>query len=111
MIEITDGRLELPEDLAKRVKPGSRAQKFIDSEVLRLCSPLLPYDTGELERSGIRATTIGTGKVMYDTVYARRWYYRPANFRGAPRRGNYWFERMKKEGGTNAILKGVKKML
>ena len=25
----------------------------------------------------------------------KRWYYRPANFSGAPERGNRWFERMK----------------
>lgn len=111
MIEIPNCKLEISEDIAKRVTPGSRAQKFIDSEVLRRCTPLIPFDMGELTRSGIRATTIGSGKVYYNTLYARRWYYRPANFKGAPRRGNYWFERMKKEGGASAILRGVKKML
>lgn len=111
MIEISDGKLEVSEDIAKRVKLGSKAQKFIDSEVLRRCAPLIPFDTGELTRSGIRATTVGSGKVYYNTVYARRWYYRPSHFQGAPRRGNYWFERMKKEGGASAILRGVKKML
>lgn len=44
--------------------------------------------------------------MRYATPYARRWYYRPANFTGAPMRGNYWFERMKQNGGKDAILPG-----
>lgn len=111
MIEIIDGRLELPEDIAKKVKPGSRAQKFIDNEVLRRCAPMVPFEGGFLTQSGIEYTDPGSGRVIYKIPYARRWYYRPANFRGAPRRGNYWFERMKKEGGAQAILKGVKAFL
>ena len=53
---------------------GGRAQQFIDSEVLRLCEPYVPMRSKELIRSGIRATIIGQGQVIYDTPYARRWY-------------------------------------
>lgn len=85
------------------------AQKFVDSEVLRRCDPFVPKDTGELIRSGIRETRLGSGRVVYRTPYARKWYYKPANFQGAPKRGNYWFERMKNSGGKEAILRGLAK--
>lgn len=92
------------------IEVGGRVQQFIDSEVLRRCQPYVPMDTGELIRSGIRETRIGSGEVVYRTPYARRWYYRNAQFQGAPKRGNYWFERMKNEGGKEAILRGAKRM-
>lgn len=84
-----------------------KAQQYVDSEVLRRCDPFVPKDTGELIRSGIRETRLGSGRVVYRTPYARRWYYHPANFQGAPKRGNYWFERMKASGGKKAILRGL----
>lgn len=86
------------------------AQIFIDNEVLRRCDAMVPMDTGMLVGSGIRATEPGSGEVVYSTVYARRWYYIPANFSGAPMRGNYWFERMKGNGGRAAILRGAAKI-
>lgn len=85
---------------------GGEIQKYIDSEVLRRCEPYVPRDTGELIRSGVRNTEVGSGKVVYNTPYARRWYYEPAKFQGAPKRGNYWFDRMCNEGGREAILRG-----
>lgn len=114
MIGINTGRLEVkPVEEIKRnkgIEPGGRVQKFIDSEVLRRCSPYVPYDNGDLNRSGTKNTKIGSGVVKYNTVYARRWYYRPANFKGAPMRGNYWFEKMKQNGGKKAILTGAKRI-
>ena len=86
------------------------AQQYVDSEVLRLCAPRVPFETGELLRSGIRETKIGSGDVVYQTPYARRWYYTPANFFGAPMRGNYWFERAMNEGGRNSIMRGLEKI-
>lgn len=111
MIEITDPKLIINTDIKRLVSPGSKAQKYIDSEVLRRCDPKAPKDEGHLIDSGIAATKIGSGQVRYNAVYARRWYYRSAKFRGAPTRGNYWFERMKKEGGAKAILQGVRAFL
>ena len=86
---------------------SGRVQQFVDSEVLKRCQDYVPMDSGELIRSGIRCTVVGSGRVKYDTPYARRWYYRSARFNGAPKRGNYWFERMKQEGGKAAILRGA----
>ncbi len=55
---------------------GSRGkvQEFIDSEVLRKCAPYVPWDNGDLNESGTLNTSIGSGLVIYDTPYARRWY-------------------------------------
>lgn len=43
------------------------AQSFIDSEVLRLDSPYVPFQTGMLDRSGMLGTDIGSGEVCYPT--------------------------------------------
>lgn len=94
----------------RKLEDKGGAQQFVDSEVLRLCMPKVPFETGELLRSGVRETVIGSGRVIYQTPYARRWYYEPARFFGAPQRGNYWFERMKNEGGKAQILRGVAKL-
>lgn len=89
---------------------NGEVQSFIDSEVLRLCDPMVPFDQGTLAESGVINTVVGSGQVKYRTPYARRWYYMPANFQEAPRRGNYWFERMKNEGGKDQILAGARKL-
>lgn len=69
----------------------------------------MPKDTGALIASGKIHTQIGSGEVRYRTVYARRWYYMPANFQQAPERGNYWFERMKQQHKKH-ILDGAKRI-
>lgn len=97
--------------LAQRgLDDGGQVQQFIDSECLRLCEHLIPFDQGTLIDSGQINTVTGSGQVKYRTPYARRWYYMPANFQGAPDRGNYWFERMKQNGGKDTILAGAKKL-
>ena len=88
---------------------GGTVQRFIDSECLRLTAPFVPKDTGALIESGIINTKIGSGEVIYNTPYARRWYYMPAQFQGAPQRGNYWFERFKQQYKAQ-ILDGAKKL-
>ena len=92
-------------------------QAYIDSETLRLSDPYVPKDTGILKHSGIMHTQIGTGEVRYRTPYARRWYYMPANFAegsgsgmNTTGRGNYWFERMKRE-HKQRILEGAKRRM
>lgn len=94
----------------RNLGPNSRAQQFIDSEVLRRCDPYVPHLEGVLIKSGIIHTKIGSGKVVYATPYARKWYYTPAEFTEAPMRGNYWFEKMKQNGGKDAIARGVAKL-
>lgn len=75
-----------------------KAQKIIDSESLRYLDAFVPRYQGELIRSGIRNTELGSGRIRYQTPYAKRLYYNPQfNFRGKPKRGGYWFERMKRK--------------
>lgn len=81
-------------DMANRI---NSAQEHVDSQCLMYCDPKVPMDAGILKQSGNMNTQIGSGELKYRTPYARRWYYMPANFAHAPERGNYWFERMKKQ--------------
>lgn len=74
-----DARLELDglaDALSRRgLTPGGKVQKFIDSEVIRLCDPKVPFRTGVLKHSAITASAIGQGLVVYATPYARYLYY------------------------------------
>ena len=74
-----DARLDLDglaDALARRgLTPGGKVQKFIDSEVIRLCDPKVPFRTGVLKHSAITASAIGQGLVVYATPYARYLYY------------------------------------
>lgn len=94
---------------SRGLQDNGRVQRFIDSECLKLCEPKVPKDTGALINSGITNTRIGSGEIVYSTPYARRWYYREANFQEAPERGNYWFDRMKAQ-YRDQILAGAQKV-
>lgn len=83
-----------------------KAQKFVDSETLRLCDPYVPMLTGTLKKSGFSGTVIGSGVVEYTAPYARRQYYTNAGRgkQGTTKRnahnykclrGKLWLERMK----------------
>lgn len=85
---------------------GGKVQQFIDSEVIRKMDPYTPFRDGVLKNSPSRQSTIGSGKIVQQTPYARRWYYTHANFSGAPMRGMKWFERMKQSHKSD-ILKGA----
>jgi len=75
----------------------SRAQKYVDSEVLRLSEPYIPLQTGMLVKSGILGTEIGSGMVEWIAPYARYQYYHPrkTGTETGPLRGPHWFERGK----------------
>ena len=88
-----------------------KAQRYIDSEVLRFCSPKVPFRTGNLNRSGTLGTVIGSGEVRYNSVYARYQYYSTAQTRPYDsNRGGKWFERMKVSNGKD-IINGAKKII
>lgn len=82
------------------IEKGGKVQKFIDSEVIRYMDPFTPYRNGDLKKSAILGTVIGSGRVKYTAPYARRNYYENSGWgnegiqRGG-RRGRKWFERMK----------------
>jgi hypothetical protein len=90
----------------------SRAQMFVDSEVLRLSEPFTPLLTGTLVRTGILGTDIGSGKVSWIAPYAKRQYYfgrSPGVSQTGPLRGRFWFERMKEVHGQT-IVAGAQKI-
>jgi len=97
---------------SRGIEEHGKVQRYIDSKVLEYCQPKVPKDNGFLIDSGKEHTTIGDGQVKYHCNYARRWYYMPAEFQGAPERGNYWFERMKQQykkqilAGAERVAKG-----
>lgn len=109
--ELTKAVLNWSPDFDRRTdKMFSNKQKFVDSEVLRLNAPLVPFRTGELMRSGTRGTVIGSGEVEYNVPYARKQYYDTATTRSYDsNRGGKWFERMKVK-HKDDILRGLKKV-
>jgi hypothetical protein len=112
----TNGKAELKWNAnfaPKYTRRYSRAQKFVDSEVLRLSEPFTPLLTGTLIRTGILGTDVGSGKVSWIAPYARRQYYNgraPGESKTGPLRGRFWFERMKEVHGKT-IIAGAKKMV
>nr|DAU63830.1 MAG TPA: Minor capsid protein [Caudoviricetes sp.] len=98
-----------PSFAAKKNQSFSRMQKFVDSEVLRRCSPRVPLQTGMLEKSGKLGTTVGSGIVEYIAPYAKKQYWDTSETRAYdPNRGAKWFERMK-VAEKKEILDGAKK--
>jgi hypothetical protein len=96
----------------KWMKKFSAAQKFVDSEVLRLCEPFIPLKTSMLIRSGTLGTFIGSGLVRWIAPYARHQYYmvRKNPSQTGPLRGPYWFYRMKEVHGRH-IIAGAKRFI
>lgn len=95
---------------ARSLENKGKVQKFVDSEVLRLSSPYVPFQTGALEHSGILGTNIGSGEVIYNAPYAADQYYKTSTSRSYdPQRGAKWFERMKID-HKDEILRGAKKI-
>lgn len=89
----------------------SAAQRFVDSEILRLAEPFTPLQTGMLVRSGTLGTDVGSGEVSWIAPYARAQYYSPRKpgSETGPDRGPYWFERMKGQHGRK-ILAGARRI-
>jgi len=92
-------------------KRYSKAQVFVDSEVLRLSEKFTPLLTGILIKSGTLGTEIGSGLVQWIAPYARHQYYlaRVPGSATGPLRGPMWFERMKQAYGKK-IVAGAKKI-
>ena len=98
----------------------NNAQEYVDTAVLRLSEPYLPFRIGILKKSGLLGTEIGSGTVIYNAPYAHYQYYgivyegkapkqptdRSLTYSGAPKRGKLWFERMKAD-HKNRIIKGA----
>ena len=113
IINSGNGKAELtwsPEFAARRNAQFTKKQMYIDSEVLRRCSPRVPFKTGMLEKSGKLGTSIGSGEVNYIAKYAAVQYYATSDTRPYDaNRGAHWFERMK-VAEKDDILRGADKI-
>lgn len=83
------------EEKRKLFAVGGPIQQFIDSEVLRLMVPYTPMDTGAMIQSAIAGTVIGSGKIEYNSPYARYLYYGEVYGPNIPKKENgmivgYW---------------------
>lgn len=110
IIKTKNGKAELKWDTnfqPRWQRRYSRAQTFVDSEILRLSEPYIPLRTGMLIKSGILGTDVGSGTVQWIAPYAKAQYYskrRPGSETG-PLRGPFWFARGKTVWGQRIILK------
>ena len=100
IIQTPAGKAQLvwnPNFVPKWTRRYSAAQRFVDSEILRLSEPFIPLRTGMLIKSGILGTDIGSGTVSWIAVYSKAQYYSPRKpgSQTGPLRGPEWFERMK----------------
>ena len=119
-------KLDSNDKILKRIglAEGGEIQKFVDSEVLRLCDPYVPFQIGILRNQGIMGTVVGSGEVAWVSVKARYLYYgkvmvgkppkkvtdKDLTYNGAPMRGAHWFDRMKADRGQE-IVQGAQKLL
>ncbi len=88
----------------------SKAQMYIDNEVLKFCSKRVPFDTGMLQKSGVLGTVVGSGTVTYIAPYAAHQYYNTAKTRPYDaNRGAMWFERGKATEKAR-IMQGARKI-
>ena len=97
---ITGFKIRMPtaKDFSDRLQ---KAQKFVDSEVLRKSDPYVPLKTGMLRDSGVLGTKIGSGRIRYLAPYARKQYYKG---------GRYWMKRAMMAHG-DAIQRSTQKIL
>ncbi len=106
-----EARLEWNPDFEREMTRNfTKAQMFVDSEVLRFCAARVPFDTGMLEMSGTLGTVVGSGEVAYLVPHAAAQYYDTATFRSYDlMRGSQWFERGKAD-ERERILRGAQRI-
>lgn len=94
----------------------SKAQTFLDNEVLKDSEPYVPMRTGFLRDSGPIGTKIGSGSIIYNATYAKAMYYGTYMHFSKdkhPQACAQWFEKaksIKKDSwikSVNKIIKGV----
>lgn len=77
-VTTANGRLDLrfsKNFASARSENFQKAQKFIDSECIRLMAPYTPMQSGILMKSATIGTKIGSGEIRQATPYARYMYY------------------------------------
>ena len=90
----------------------SETQRFVDSEIIRLCEPFTPLLTGMLIKSVQLGSKIGSGWLTWIAPYAKAQYYmaRRNPSQTGPLRSGFWFDRMKQIYKKD-IIKGARKIM
>lgn len=97
-------KVEMTDLSGKYRRKADRAQFLLDSQIVEDTSPYVPFRTGTMDSSVLRASRIGEGEIVYDTPYARHMYYgvhyrtgKRFNFnkRFHPLASEQWFEQAK----------------
>jgi hypothetical protein len=99
-------------------KHGS-AQKFVDSEIIRMSDPYVPSDTKYTRESVFLNTDIGSGKITYDAYYTNKEKTRTIwndtretiHWQDAPMRGPFWVFRMWDAGGREGLMRELKALV
>ncbi|AXN58356.1 minor head protein [Bacillus phage Wes44] len=72
----TTVKIQWDEDiLDKSLEAVAKAQVVLDEQVLKDSNFFIPKDTGQAEDSGVIASQIGKGEIIWDTPYIRKIYY------------------------------------
>ena len=96
---------------------SKKAEKFLASEVKRLCDPYVPMQQGTLKNTARVAEDGGETAVIYGQPYAHYQYYGEAmagvapkqytgkalTYNGAPMRGANWDKRMLADRGSDLV--------
>ena len=120
-INIAENIDEMVSKYGDAFKKGGEIQKFIDVIVMKDIEPYLPYDKGQLKRSGEVNTTIGDGEITWKTPYVKSlWHGKSSkgndlkyNTSGHPLAGKMWAERYKADRLQNLrskLIQEVKKI-
>ena len=62
-------------DLRRKFAPGGVMQVRVDEAVVRFSTPYVPFQSGVLADSPVRATQYGSGVVVWPGPYAHYMYY------------------------------------
>jgi hypothetical protein len=92
-------------------KSNKLAQSWLDNEILKDTARYVRRQQGDLERSGISGTVIGSGLIVYNEPYAHKKYYdfTHVSTQANPQACRMWFE-VSKSINKNKWIRGVKKI-
>jgi hypothetical protein len=95
------------------------AQKFVDSEIIRMSDPYVPSDTTYTRKSVFLNSETGSGKITYDAYYTNKEKTRTIwndtrdtiHWQDAPLRGPFWVLRMWNAGGKERLMRELKALV
>ena len=121
-VNYRNGNMMFQLDSSRFAMQNSLAQKWLDNQVLTDCTPMVRFRDGDLRKSGISGTQIGSGEVCWNSPYARYQYYGKVMVGPPPKEvtdidinyktegtGAFWFEDAK-SANKIAWINGVKKI-